>query len=78
MTRLRKLAVKISDTVVCRSQPKYKDWALYAPPRGNLNSSRAIGLVLRWALAAGRWQRVCQNAPLTSMSEVPRAARMGF
>jgi hypothetical protein len=73
MTRLRKLAVKISDTVVCRSQPAFKDWAR-ATAR-ELEFIESDWAALRWALGTWKMATGCQNAPLTSMSEVPRAAR---
>ena len=73
MTRLRKLAVKISDTVVCRSLPAYKDWA-QATAR-ELEFIESDWAALRWALGSWKLAASCQNAPLTSMSDVPRAAR---
>src|ERR1017187_1025661 len=73
MTRLRKLAVKISDTVICRSRPAYKDWAR-ATAR-ELEFIESDWAALRWALGSWKMAASCQNAPLTSMSEVPRAAR---
>jgi hypothetical protein len=73
MTRLRKLAVKISDTVVCRSLPAYKDWA-QATAR-ELEFIESDWAALRWALGSWKMAASCQNAPLASMSEVPRAAR---
>jgi hypothetical protein len=73
MTRLRKLAVKISDTVICRSLPAYKDWAR-ATAR-ELEFIESDWAALRWALGSWKMAASCQNAPLTSMSEVPRAAR---
>src|SRR5580704_17581204 len=73
MTRLHKLAVKISDTVVCRSRPAYKDWAR-ATAR-ELEFIESDWAALRWALGSWKMAASCQNAPLTSMTEVPRAAR---
>ena len=73
MTRLRKLAVKISDTVVRRSLPAYKDWA-QATAR-ELEFIESDWAALRWALGSWKMAASCQNAPLTSMSDVPRAAR---
>ena len=74
MTRLRKLAVKISNTVVRRSLPAYKDWTRATDRELEfIESDRAA---LRWAL--GSWSmaaRCRQNAPLISISEVPRAAQ---
>jgi hypothetical protein len=74
MTRLRKLAVKISDTVIRRSLPAYKDWAR-ATAR-ELEFIESDWAALRWALGSWKMAASCQNAPLTSMSEVPRAASM--
>jgi hypothetical protein len=74
MTRLRKLAVKISDAVVCRSQPVFKDWAR-ATAR-ELEFIESDWAALRWALGSWKMATSCWNAPITSMSEVPRAARM--
>jgi uncharacterized membrane protein (DUF485 family) len=73
MTRIRRLAVKISDTVVCRSRPAYRDWAR-ATAR-ELEFIESDWAALRWALGSWKMAASCQNAPLTSMSEVPRAAR---
>src|ERR1700722_17118680 len=73
MTRLRKLAVKISDTVVPRCPPAYKDWAL-ATSR-ELEFIESDWAALRWALGSWKMAARCQCAPLTSVSEVPRAAR---
>jgi hypothetical protein len=73
MTRLRKLAVKISDNVVRRCPPAYKDWA-----RGisrELEFIESDWAALRWVLGSFRMATTCQNAPPASMSEVPRAAR---
>lgn len=74
MTRLRKLAVKISDTVVRRSLPTYKDWA-QATAR-ELEFIQSDWAALGWVLGSWKMAARCQTAPLTSMSEVPRAARM--
>jgi hypothetical protein len=75
MTRLRKLAVKISDTVVRRSLPAYKDWAR-ATSR-ELEFIESDWAALRWALGSWKMAASCQmNASLTSMSDVPRAAAM--
>jgi hypothetical protein len=73
MTRLRKLAVKISNTVVRRSPPAYKDWAR-ATAR-EIEFIESDWAALRWALGSWKMAASCQSAPLTSMSEVPRAAR---
>jgi hypothetical protein len=73
MTRLRKLAVRISNTVVCRSLPAYRDWA-QATAR-ELEFIESDWAALRWALGSWKMAASCQNAPLTSISEVPRAAR---
>jgi hypothetical protein len=73
MTRLRKLAVKIADSVVRRSLPAYKDWA-QATAR-ELEFIESDWAALRWALGSWKMAASCQNAPITSMSEVPRAAR---
>jgi hypothetical protein len=73
MTRLRKLAVKISDTVICRSRPAYKDWA--RTTARELEFIQSDWGALRWALGSWKMAASCQNAPLISMSEVPRAAR---
>jgi hypothetical protein len=73
MTRLRKLAVKISDTVVRRSPPAYKDWA-QATSR-ELEFIESDWAALRWALGSWKMAARCQPAPLTSLSEVPRAAQ---
>jgi hypothetical protein len=74
MTRLRKLAVKISDTVVRRCPPAFKDWA-QATSR-ELEFIESDWAALRWALGSWKMAASCWNAPLTSMSEVPRAASM--
>jgi hypothetical protein len=73
MTRLRKLAVKISDTVIRRSRPAYKDWAR-ATGR-EMEFIESDWAALRWALGSWKMAASCQNAPLTTMSDVPRAAR---
>jgi hypothetical protein len=73
MTRLRKLAIKISDTVVRRSRPSYKDWALAT--RSELDFIQGDWAALRWALGSWKLASSCQNAPLTTLSEVPRAAQ---
>lgn len=73
MTRLRKLAVKISDTVVRRCPPAYKDWA-QATSR-ELEFIESDWAALRWALGSWKMAARCQNAPLASMADVPRAAR---
>ena len=73
MTRLRKLAVKISDTVIRRSLPAYRDWA-QATSR-ELEFIESDWAALGWALGSWKMAARCQNAPLTSMSEVPRAAQ---
>lgn len=74
MTRLRKLAVKISDTVVRRSLPAYKDWA--SATARELEFIENDWAALRWALGSWKLAASCQNAPLTSISEVPRAAQV--
>jgi hypothetical protein len=76
MTRLRKLAVKISNTVVRRSLPAYKDWA-EATAR-ELEFIESDWAALRWALGSWKMAASCQCAPVTSLSEVPRAARMSL
>src|ERR1017187_5629934 len=73
MTRLRKLAVKISDTVVRRCPLAYKDWA--QATAWELEFIESDWAALRWALGSWKMAASCQNAPLASMSEVPRAAR---
>jgi len=73
MTRLRKLAVRISDTVVRRSLPSYQSSA--EATRRELEFIESDWAALRWALGSWKMAARCQNAPLTSMSEVPRAAR---
>jgi hypothetical protein len=73
MTRLRKLAIKISDTVIRRCPPAFKDWAR-ATSR-ELEFIESDWAALRWALGSWRMAASCWNAPLTSMSEVPRAAQ---
>jgi hypothetical protein len=73
MTRLRKLAVKISDTVVRRCPPACKDWA-QATAR-ELEFVESDWAALRWALGSWKMAASCQNALPASMSEVPRAAR---
>ncbi len=73
MTRRRKLAIKISDTVVRRCPPAYKDWAR-ATSR-ELEFIQSDWAALRWALGSWKMAARCQNVPLASMSEVPRAAR---
>jgi uncharacterized membrane protein (DUF485 family) len=73
MTRRRKLAIKILDTVVRRSLPSYRDWA--EASRRELEFIEGDWAALGWALGSFRMAASCQNAPLTSMSEVPRAAR---
>ena len=55
MTRLRKLAVKISDTVVRRSLPGYRDWA--EATRRSWSSLRAIGRRCAGRWVAGGWRR---------------------
>ena len=73
MTRLRKLAVRISDNVVRHCPPAYKDWALGIARE--LEFIESDWAALRWALGSWRMAASCQNAPLTSLSEVPGAAR---
>lgn len=73
MTRLRKLAVRISDTVVRRCPPAYKDWARATAVE--LEFIESDWAALRWALGSWTMASSWQNAPLTSMSDVPRAAR---
>lgn len=73
MTRLRKLAVRISDTVIRRCPPAYKDWAR-ATSR-ELEFIESDWAALSWALGSWKMAARCQNAPLTSMAEVPPAAQ---
>jgi hypothetical protein len=65
MTRLRKLAVKISNTVIRRSLPAYKDWA-QATSR-ELEFIESDWAALGWALGSWKMAARCQNAPLTSI-----------
>lgn len=73
MTRLRKLAIKISDTVIRRSPSAFKDWA--RATRREIEFIESDWAALGWALGSWKMAARCQHAPLTSMSEVPRAAR---
>jgi chorismate-pyruvate lyase len=74
MTRLRKLATKISCLVVRATSPVAKDWAKA--------SSREIEFVesdwaaLRWALGSTKVLfRICEEVPLQSLSGVPLATQ---
>lgn len=75
MTRRRKLAIKISDTIVRRSLPAYRDWA--EATRREMEFIEGDWAALGWAL--GSWKMAascrCQGAPLRSLAEVPGAAR---
>lgn len=74
MTHLRKLAVKISNIVIRRCPPAYKDWA-HATSR-ELEFIESDWAALRWALGSWKMAARCRwNAPLTSISEVPHAAQ---
>jgi hypothetical protein len=74
MTRRRKLAIKISDTVVRRSLPTYRDWA--EATRRELEFIQGDWAALGWALGSWKVAARCRCAPpLTSWAEVPGAAR---
>ncbi|MGD0797698.1 MAG: hypothetical protein ABR910_08235 [Acidobacteriaceae bacterium] len=74
MTRLRKLATKISCVVVRAASPAAKDWA-------NASSSEMEFIesdwaALRWALGSTKVLfRICEQAPLKTLSGVPLATQ---
>ena len=74
MTLRRKLAIRISDTVVRRSLPSYKGWA--EATRRELEFIEGDWAALGWALGSWKMAATCRCAPpLTSWAEVPGAAR---
>jgi hypothetical protein len=73
MTLMRKAAVKILDAVVRLAPEASRDWAKAAQVEmGFIENDWAA---LRWALGSWKMAVRRQYAPLTSISEVPRAAQ---
>jgi hypothetical protein len=72
MTRLRKLATKISCLVVRTASPAAKDWAKASARE--MEFIESDWAALRWALGSAKvLLRRCELAPLATLSDVPMA-----